>query len=335
MSPSKTNGAKRAGTRGSEAGDDGRTTPGEPGAETAGPATEAVTPATEAVGTDKVPVEAVTEAAAPGAVPVEATTETVEAATEAVEDDTAEEMPPVPDDIREMGRLAPDHWLWVVDPAWTGPEPPEWARIGRWRSGLDGEIVEWQDNPEYHPSPRARGWPEPVDDVDRAVQLASTGYGPGEAVTAALAGREVAVLTAPDGGLLSAGAADGTPVVALFSSPVFLHLVGNFAFELVGVEDLLEQVPEGHGLYLNPSASAGMLLETDAVRDALRTAARDEPGDAGAIPTEPASATDPHPDPETDSAPAPDLDSAPDLDPETETDPPLAEAVRPVDGTGP
>ncbi len=29
-------------------------------------------------------------------------------------------LPPVPDDIREAGRLAPDHWLGVVDPMWSG-----------------------------------------------------------------------------------------------------------------------------------------------------------------------------------------------------------------------
>ncbi|MFI5568087.1 type VII secretion system-associated protein [Streptomyces sp. NPDC051740] len=190
-----------------------------------------------------------------------------------------EALPPVPDDIREAGRLAPDHWLGVVDPMWSGEgKPPEWAMTGRWRSGLDGEIVEWEDNPEYRPSPRALGWPEPEDEVDRAVQLASTGYGPGEAVPAALVGREVAVLTAPGGeGLVSAAAADGTPVVPVFTSSVFLHTAGRFAFELVGVDDLVTRVPEGHVLYLNPSAAVSMLLDPDAVRDAVRGGAGERP----------------------------------------------------------
>lgn len=189
-----------------------------------------------------------------------------------------EALPPVPDDIREAGRLAPDHWLGVVDPMWSGEgKPPEWAMTGRWRSGLDGEIVEWEDNPDYRPSPRALGWPEPEDEVDRAVQLASTGYGPGEAVPAALAGREVAVLTAPGGGPLSATAPDGTPVVPVFTSSVFLHTAGRFAFELVGVDDLVARVPEGHALYLNPSAAVGMLLDPGAVRDAVRDGAEERP----------------------------------------------------------
>ncbi|MBU6536267.1 type VII secretion system-associated protein [Streptomyces sp. NPDC057245] len=180
-------------------------------------------------------------------------------------------LPPVPDDIREAGRRVPEHWLGVVDPMWSGPgSPPDWAVTGRWRSGPDGEIVEWQENPDYRPSPRALGWPEPEDEVDRAVQLATTGYGPGEAVPATLVGHEVAVLTAPDGGLLCAVAPGGTPVVPLFTSPVFLHTAGRYAFELVAAEDVVARVPGGHALYLNPSAPVSMLLDPDVVRDAVR-----------------------------------------------------------------
>ncbi|MEU3147487.1 MULTISPECIES: type VII secretion system-associated protein [unclassified Streptomyces] len=186
------------------------------------------------------------------------------------------ELPPVPDDIREAGRLAPDHWLGAVDPMWSGQErPPRWAMPGRWRSGLDGEIVEWEENPDYRPSPLALGWPEPEDEVDHAVQLASAGYGPGEAVPAALVGREVAVLTGPDGGPLSAATPEGTPVVPVFTSPAFLHTAGRLAFELVGVADLVPRIPEGHALYLNPSAAVGMLLDVDAVRDAIRSGTED------------------------------------------------------------
>ncbi|MFJ8754195.1 type VII secretion system-associated protein [Streptomyces sp. NPDC102441] len=204
--------------------------------------------------------------------------------------------PPVPDDIREAGRIAPDHWFQMVDPMWSGEGvPPEWAMVGRWRSGLDGEIEEWQDNTEYRPSPSALGWPEPVDDVDLAIQLASTGYGSGEAVAEALLGREVSVLTRPGGGPLSAVAPDGTPVVPLFTSPVFLHTAGRFAFELINVEDLVGQIPEGQALYLNPSGAVGMILAPDAVRDAIRDGAPGRPvstvsGDAGeATPAAPAS----------------------------------------------
>ncbi|GGS53472.1 type VII secretion system-associated protein [Streptomyces griseoviridis] len=199
-----------------------------------------------------------------------------------------EDGPPVPDEIREAGRLAPDHWLGMVDPTWTGDgEPPEWATVGRWRSGLDGEIEEWQDNPEYRPSPRALGWPEPEDEVDAAVQLAATGYGPGEAVAQALTGREVAVLTGPAGTPVTATTPEGEPVVPLFTSPVFLHTAGRFAFELVRVDDLLPQLPEGHALYLNPSGPVSMALDPQALREAAGAAGAGEaaaPAGADGVP---------------------------------------------------
>ncbi|MFF7391173.1 type VII secretion system-associated protein [Streptomyces scabiei] len=183
-----------------------------------------------------------------------------------------ENMPPVPDEIREAARLAPDHWLGMVDPTWNGEgAPPAWAVVGQWRSGLDGEIVEWQDNEEYRPSPTSLGWPEPADAVDAAVQLAATGYGPGEDVTRALAElQEAAVFVTSDGDPLSATAPDGeTPVVPLFTSPVHLHTSGRLAFELLSVSEVLDRLPEGHLLYLNPSAAVSMTVETDALREAL------------------------------------------------------------------
>lgn len=203
----------------------------------------------------------------------------------------ADEPPPIPDEIREAARLAPDHWLGMVDPTWSGEgAPPEWALVGQWRSGLDGEIEEWRDNPDYRPSPNALGWPEPEDEVDEAIQLAATGYGPGEAVGESLVGREVAVLVKPGGGVLFAAAPDGEAVVPLFTSPVFLHTAGRLAFEVMNVNDLVHQVPEGHLLYLNPSAPVSMTLELDVMRAAVESANSPAPsvptvsGDAGEEP---------------------------------------------------
>jgi hypothetical protein len=187
-------------------------------------------------------------------------------------DDTA---PPVPEEIREAALLAPDHWLGMVDPAWSGEgEPPDWATVGRWRSGLDGEIEEWRPNEEYRPSPQALGWSAPTDPVDEAVQLAATGYGPGEAVPRTLAVSEVAVLLGPGGSPLSATSPDGAAVVPVFTSPTYLHAAGRFGYELKPVSEVVDRIPEGHVLYLNPSAPVGMTVETDALREAVEAAAR-------------------------------------------------------------
>ncbi|ARF61797.1 MULTISPECIES: type VII secretion system-associated protein [Streptomyces] len=173
-------------------------------------------------------------------------------------------MPPVPDDIRAAARTAPEHWLGTVDPAWRGEgEPPLWAVIGQWRSDADGEIVEWQRNEHYRPSPGMLGWPEPTDDVDAAMQLAATGYGPVENVALAAVAAELAVLTAPDGGAVSACTPEGDAVVPVFTSPEHLKRAGALAHRVLPLAEAFALVPEGQDLYLNPTGPVALRLSAD------------------------------------------------------------------------
>ncbi|MYR96707.1 MULTISPECIES: type VII secretion system-associated protein [unclassified Streptomyces] len=182
--------------------------------------------------------------------------------------------PAPPEEFVEAARLAPDHWLYLTDPAWRGEgPPPEWAVIGQWRSDRAGEIVEWEDNPEYRPSPEAMGWPEPADEVDRAVQLATTGYGPAEDVTAALARAEVAVPVTADGEPVSASAPDGTAVVPVYTSPRYFRSLGQLGSVTLPLTDLLARIPAGHSLCLNSSAPVSMVLTTEGLADVLAQAA--------------------------------------------------------------
>ncbi|MFD7812984.1 type VII secretion system-associated protein [Streptomyces sp. NPDC059785] len=178
--------------------------------------------------------------------------------------------PAPPEEFVEAARLAPDHWLYLTDPAWQGEgPPPEWAVVGQWRSDSAGEIVEWEDNAGYRPSPEAMGWPEPADDVDRAIQLATTGYGPAEDVTTALAAAEVAVLVTAAGEPVSASAPDGTAIVPVYTSARYLHGAGPLGHEQLPVADLLARIPEGHSLCLNSTAPVSMVLATDGLAELL------------------------------------------------------------------
>lgn len=188
--------------------------------------------------------------------------------------------PTPPEEFIEAAKLAPDHWLYLIDPTWSdeGP-PPEWAVVGQWRSDAEGEIVEWQDNEDYRPSPSAMGWPEPADDVDAAIQLATTGYGPADDVTKALAKAEVAVLVTADGDPVRAAAPDSTPVVLVYSSPKYLHLAGRLAFETTRVPEFLERIPEGHSLCINSSGPVSMVMTTDGLADIMKAAEEAPEGD--------------------------------------------------------
>ncbi|MEU7042752.1 type VII secretion system-associated protein [Streptomyces varsoviensis] len=170
-------------------------------------------------------------------------------------------MPPAPEDIREAARTAPDHWFAMTDPAWTGAgAPPSWAVIGQWRSDARGDLVGWQDNPDYRPSPGMLGWPEPTDDVDAAIQSAATGYGPPEAVARAAATAELAVFTAPGGGPVVACAPDGGPVVPAYTGPAHLERAGALAHQVLPADQLFAMIPDGCDLYLNPTGPAPMRL---------------------------------------------------------------------------
>lgn len=203
------------------------------------------------------------------------------------EEEAPYEMPTPPDHVVEAARLAPDHWFGLIDPTWSGQgEPPEWAMIGSWRSDEHGEIVEWQENEGYRPSPRALGWADPTDPVDAAIQLATTEYGPPEDIARALAAQEIAVFMAPGGALLSAVAPDDeTPVVPVFTSPQHLQTAGRLSFRPMRAPELLDRMPEGHLLLLNPSGPVSMTLEPGPLREAVEAAgdADHEDGWLGAL----------------------------------------------------
>ncbi|MFB0619626.1 type VII secretion system-associated protein [Streptomyces sp. AGS-58] len=178
--------------------------------------------------------------------------------------------PGIPAELRAAAGRAPEHWLGMVDPAWSGEgPPPSWAVRGEWRSDAAGEIVEWRENEEYRPSPSERGWPPPTDEVDEAIQLAVTGYGPAEEVTRRMAEAEVAVPVDADGRPVLAATPDGIPVIPVHTSAGQLDALGRLAYDAVPVTLLLDLLEPEQRLLVNPSGAASLLVETDALRRAV------------------------------------------------------------------
>lgn len=192
--------------------------------------------------------------------------------------DVTEPFPEPPPEVTEAALSLPGQWLSVPDPAWSGTGvPPDWAVPGRWRTDATGTIVAWEDSAEYRPSPEARGWPRATDPVESAVQRAVTGYGPPGEVLRTLAAAKVAVLIGPDGEPLAVRSAEGEPVIPVFTAPVYYRVVGAFAARVVPVADLVEGLPEGHSLYVNPTGPAGMVMETEALAEEIAAQERGEP----------------------------------------------------------
>ena len=175
-----------------------------------------------------------------------------------------------PEDYVKAAKVAPNHWLSVIDPAWSGDEgepPPLWASLGRWRSDENGEIVEWEVNTEYRPSPDAYGWAPPVSPVDAAVQLVATGYASEDLFALMLADAEVAVCLDESGGLAVTEAEDGTEAVPVFSASPELEEDKLPPHEVMFMPDLLDRLPEGKEvLFLSSSAPVGQLVTVSALR---------------------------------------------------------------------
>ncbi|MFH8625926.1 type VII secretion system-associated protein [Streptomyces vietnamensis] len=204
--------------------------------------------------------------------------------------DAAETTPPgrteppadVPDPIREAARAAPDHWFGMVDPAWRGEDaPPNWAVVGRYRSDAEGEVVEWQYNDDYRPSPSAHGWPEPTDEIDEAIQLAATGYGPEGEVFRLLADAKVGIMLAPDGSPVQACSPDGTPVVPVFTSDAQLWSGGRYAGRTVPVRELVRDLDDATCLYVNPAGAVSMTVAPEQLATDHQTA--EQPAETTAV----------------------------------------------------
>ncbi|WP_433871840.1 type VII secretion system-associated protein [Saccharopolyspora sp. CA-218241] len=128
--------------------------------------------------------------------------------------------------MREQAVKQPNTWLYVVDPIFTDPsaEVPPWGFIGGYRVDEHGEITDdFSPNPNYRPSPVALRLPAPTNDVERALQLTTTGYAQGQALLAALLEAELVLFAQPQGsGLFVMDHESGRKQLQVFTSDGFL-----------------------------------------------------------------------------------------------------------------
>ncbi|MFF9689992.1 type VII secretion system-associated protein [Streptomyces sp. NPDC014623] len=195
---------------------------------------------------------------------------------------------PIPESVRAAARRAPGHWIGVVDPEWTEARtPPEWAVLGEWQSDESGNVGEYRANPEYRPSARVLGWPEPTDPVDAAAQRAATGHGTVEAALTALAEADVTVVRGPDGGPLTAAGRDGAPVILVFTSPAHEFMSAALHHDTVPARELARS-PGGPGtmLMVNAGAAAPLLVPADSLPGPVRAADDERTPAAEAAPEE-------------------------------------------------
>ncbi|WP_116204922.1 type VII secretion system-associated protein [Amycolatopsis circi] len=90
--------------------------------------------------------------------------------------------PEITPEMRANARANPNSWLYVIDEAFDARGPvPSWAVVGAYPVNGTGEVVEdFHPNDRYRPSPKALGFPEPRNELERLLQMVRTEHRPAE-----------------------------------------------------------------------------------------------------------------------------------------------------------
>ncbi|MER7012555.1 type VII secretion system-associated protein [Saccharopolyspora sp. NPDC000359] len=159
--------------------------------------------------------------------------------------------------MREQATKQPNTWLYVVDPIFTDPsaEVPPWGFIGGYRVDEQGEITDdFSPNPNYRPSPVALRLPAPTNDVERALQLTTTGYAQGHALLTAMLDAELILFAQPQGsGLFTMEHESGRRQLQVFTSEGFLPPNWSTWQRMTG-RQLASHNPTGIDIQVNPTS---------------------------------------------------------------------------------
>ncbi|MBQ6643238.1 MAG: type VII secretion system-associated protein, partial [Saccharopolyspora sp.] len=174
--------------------------------------------------------------------------------------------------MREQASKQPNTWLYVVDPIFSDPsaEVPPWGFIGGYRVDERGELTDdFSPNPNYRPSPVALRLPAPTNDVERALQLTTTGYAQAATLLSALLDAELILFAQPQGsGLFTVDHDSGRRQLQLFTSESFLPANWTSWQRLTG-RQLVERNPVGMDLQINPTSAVKARLPAE---DLIKTA---------------------------------------------------------------
>jgi len=162
--------------------------------------------------------------------------------------------PDITPEMRANARANPNSWLYVIDEAFdpAGRVPP-WAVVGAYPVNAAGDVVEdFHPNDRYRPSPKALGFPEPGDDLERMLQLVRTRHRPKEDLPGAVLDATLYIYALAPSQRTAIGLhdTDGRVLVPAYTSkslvpkewPHSRPILGRDLYELLG----------GHSIAVNP-----------------------------------------------------------------------------------
>lgn len=184
---------------------------------------------------------------------------------------TSPTTPPITDALRAEARANPGAWVYAIDPGFDGSaDVPPHGIVGAWRSDENGELSGgFTPNPQYRPTPQARGWSEPVNRLEHVLQLVLAGYVPDEHLAREFASADVFVFSRPEGGIFLAPAQDGGgELVYAYTDAAKAIAAGHTEHTAVKGSELATALPAGARIALNAGSHVSAIVDPSDVASA-------------------------------------------------------------------
>ncbi|ASR38617.1 hypothetical protein BAY61_30535 [Prauserella marina] len=180
--------------------------------------------------------------------------------------------PRITREMRANARANPNSWLYVIDEAFDpNGRVPSWAVVGAYPVNGNGEVVEdFHPNDRYRPSPKALGFPEPANELERMLQLVRTKHRPAEDLPSVVLGATLFVyaMSPVQRTVIGFHNSDGRVLVPAYTAkslvpPEWPHARAVLGKDIVGLL-------AGHALTINPHDVVTAVIPADHLERALR-----------------------------------------------------------------
>ncbi|RJQ84455.1 type VII secretion system-associated protein [Amycolatopsis panacis] len=182
-----------------------------------------------------------------------------------------QDKPEISPEMRENARTNPNSWLYVIDEAFDARGPvPSWAVVGAYPVSGTGDVVEdFHPNDRYRPSPKALGFPEPRNDLERLLQLVRTEHRPAEDLPRAIlrATLFVYALSPAQRTVIGFHNADGRVMVPAYTAKALVPREWPHARAVPG-RDIVALLA-GHPVAINPHDLITAVIPADQLLRAL------------------------------------------------------------------
>ncbi|PXY31444.1 type VII secretion system-associated protein [Prauserella muralis] len=184
---------------------------------------------------------------------------------------TVSRTPKITREMRANARANPNSWLYVIDEAFDpNGRVPSWAVVGAYPVNADGEVVEdFHPNDRYRPSPKALGFPEPTNDLERLLQLVRTRHRPAEDLPPVILNSTLFVyaMSPVQRTVIGFHNTDGRVLVPAYTSKSLVPAEWPHARAVLG-RDIVELLA-GHALAINPHDVVTAVVPAEHLEQAL------------------------------------------------------------------